>query len=619
MMTSSSSNDVQRLSCHLGIDVGTQGLTALLATDEAVASTDATANTSSKSFRMKVLAIGEASYGFVPGLAKDCYEQNPQDWEDALLKALKQIQTKLVEKKLSVTVRALCVTGQMHGCVMLDCNGNALGTARLWCDARNQSEADELGKLFGERIPKRMTVARYLWSLRQEPFKTNDCVGLTTPAGYLAHRLTMTRASHQMIYNRNGATKSSLDLVLGIGEASGMFPIENGDYRNDLIQAFDDHVRKLFPNRSPNQLPSLRTLLPTVRLAGDGRKSSGEGPLLLNPTLFAKPHGDQSQWSLYEVKDLFETHEGIIEAPLVAPSEGDQPAALVASLVGRHGTISCSFGTSVVANMIGKQVEENKSESIPSSSSSSQVHTFDKFCAVNGQPISMVWLRNGTTFLNEMVDSNGGDFEDLLRQALEAPTDCGGLLALPFIDDEPSMGVTRGGTEMILGPSASKRVAGNVVKASLVSVMFNLYLGCQKVEALEARSNDTNSIDDTSSSPKEIVLTGGLAKTPATGQILANIFDRPVRLLEAADEGGAWGAALLAKYCYDCGCRNSIEEELPPHPDDWLAFLDTIEVQEQRTFSPQKADVGVYRSMLEKYKTLLKLQPQLDKIVNGYD
>jgi len=139
-MTSSSSNDVQRLSCHLGIDVGTQGLTALLATDEAVASTDATANTSSKSFRMKVLAIGEASYGFVPGLAKDCYEQNPQDWEDALLKALKQIQTKLVEKKLSVTVRALCVTGQMHGCVMLDCNGNALGTARLWCDARNQSE-----------------------------------------------------------------------------------------------------------------------------------------------------------------------------------------------------------------------------------------------------------------------------------------------------------------------------------------------------------------------------------------------------------------------------------------------------------------------------------------------
>ena len=172
---------------------------------------------------------------------------------------------------------------------------------------------------------------------------------------------------------------------------------------------------------------------------------------------------------------------------------------------------------------------------------------------------------------------------------------------------------------MILGPSASKRVAGNVVKASLVSVMYNLYLGCQKVEALEARSNDTNNSDDTSSSPKEIVLTGGLAKTPATGQILANIFDRPVRLLEAADEGGAWGASLLAKYCYDCGCqsRNSMEEQLPPHPNDWLAFLDTIEVQEQQTFSPQSSEVGVYRSMLEKYKMLLKLQPQLDKIVNG--
>ena len=140
--------------------------------------------------------------------------------------------------------------------------------------------------------------------------------------------------------------------------------------------------------------------------------------------------------------------------------------------------------------------------------------------------------------------------------------------------------------------------------------MFNLYLGTQQVEQAEAESS---SADDEKGLKREIVLTGGLTKTPETGQILADIFDRPVRLLEAADEGGAWGAALLAKYAGD----SQRPASAPPRPDDWLDFLLTIEAKEQQSFLPNKENVQIYHTMLQKYKKLLELQPQLDNVMNG--
>ena len=446
-------------------------------------------------------------------------------------------------------------------------------------------------------MPKRLTAARFLWSLKHEPHKTQKCVAITTPAGYIAHKLTTTMKVPQ---------EKLPPLVLGVGEASGMFPITgttNCDYQTDWIEAFDGHVRSKFPEFS---VPSLRDLLPKVRTAGDTQNNDRDnGAVFLDTSIF-----DPSGW-LHEVRRIFSGSKKI----LVAPAEGDQPTALAASLIGLHGMISCSFGTSVVANMVGKASETTTNSTTKRSSMSS----VDRFNAVNGQPISMVWLRNGTTYLNRMVDSYGGDFESLLKQAIEAPPDCCGLLALPFLDDEPGLNVSRGGTGMIVGFSSSSRKnddgnhkVGNVIKAAIVSVMFNLYLGTQQVEEAEASVE----IIGSKGSKKEIVLTGGLTKTPETGQILADIFDRPVRLLEAADEGGAWGAALLAKYYHDCEKRND-QSSKPPHPDDWLTFLTTIEAKEQQAFFPHPERVQVYRSMLAKYKKLLELQPQLDRVMNG--
>ena len=118
----------------------------------------------------------------------------------------------------------------------------------------------------------------------------------------------------------------------------------------------------------------------------------------------------------------------------VAPAEGDQPAALAGSLIGNAGMVSCSFGTSVCANSVGDRAFQGVSQSV------------DHFCAPDGKPINMVWLRNGTTFMNSVVEmfglAIGGDrnsgFASVIPQLLESDPDCGGLLALPFMDDEPA-------------------------------------------------------------------------------------------------------------------------------------------------------------------------------------
>ena len=112
---------------YLGIDAGTQGLSVIF-TDEA----------------LKILAHGEGSYDMVPGLAAECYEQQPGDWEHALATAMADLRRKLAASGVEMAVQAIGISGQMHGEVLADELGRSLGPARLWCDGRNEAEGHEL-------------------------------------------------------------------------------------------------------------------------------------------------------------------------------------------------------------------------------------------------------------------------------------------------------------------------------------------------------------------------------------------------------------------------------------------------------------------------------------------
>jgi sugar (pentulose or hexulose) kinase len=505
---------------YLGIDAGTQGLSVIF-TDES----------------LHILATGEGLYDMVPGLAAECYEQHPGDWEQALGMALSDLRKKLSATGIEMDVRGIGISGQMHGEVLADQLGRALGPARLWCDGRNESEGHELTERLGVKCPKRLTAARWLWTIRTQPDKAAQVAHITTPAGWIAFRLTG-------------------QWNLGIGDAAGMFPIDQQtlDYDARLLADFDAVVAKT----AQASVRPLADLLPTVRRVGeDGGTLDAHGAAVL----------------------------GLPTGIPVAPAEGDQPAALAGSLIGRAGMVAMSFGTSVVANSVGDRAFRGIATAI------------DHFCAPDGKPINMVWLRNGTTPMNTVVEmfgkvSNGGrgdGFAAVIPQLLAAADDCGGLLALPFMDDEPGLGVSRGGTACVVGLNAANATPGNVAKAMLLATMFNLRMGS---DLLDAQGYPRN----------EIILSGGLTKTPALGQILADVFNTPVAILDAAAEGTAWGATLMAKYRAD-----ALAGSIP----DWETFLAGHASGSPQRFTPRPASVAAYGRLYDRYRRLVALQGQL--------
>jgi sugar (pentulose or hexulose) kinase len=508
---------------YLGIDIGTQGLSVTFTDQD-----------------LSVIATGEASYDFVGCLDTGCYEQRCEDWDRAIHTAMISLREKIAPSTISI----LCVgiSGQMHGEVLVNKAGEPIQSVRLWCDARNEEEGHELTKAFGCKVPKRATVARFLWTIRNRFAVAVQTAHVTTPAGWVAYRLTG-------------------EFSLGIGDAAGMFPIDGTalDYDFEKLKIFDRLVNN-------SEIPNLKQLLPQIRKAGEGAGLLTEqGAALL----------------------------GIRQIGIrVAAAEGDQVAALAGSLIGNAGTVSCCFGTSVCANVVGDRAFTGVCPAV------------DHFCAADGKPINMVWLRNGTTFLNTIVQSytwnnvnddsltTSDSFSIIMQFMVQAPDDCGGLLALPFMDDEPGLEVSSGGSALIVGWNPTNATVGNVAKAALLSSMFNLLIGC---DVLRDQGFPRN----------EIVLTGGLSKTKECGQILCDVFDTPVSLLSSAEEGCAWGAAVIAKYRY----RRSTDDS---YNGDWATFLDSIAAgMTKDCFVPDPEKVAVYSEMFQRYKQLITLVPEI--------
>ena len=477
--------------CFLGIDAGTQGLSVVL-TDQ----------------QLNVVATGDGGYDMQPGLPDGCYEQTPADWEKALVDAMNDLRGKLTGSgREEFEVLAIGISGQMHGEVLVDGNGNAIRPARLWCDGRNEEEGNELTELLGVKMPKRITAARWLWTTRNLSDVAGQTKKLTTPAGWLSHCLTG-------------------QWLLGIGDASGMFPIDQQtmDYDTEKMKQFDSLV--------PTEFARLKDLLPAIRKAGeDGGMLSKRGAELLS----------------------------LPEGVPVAPAEGDQPAALAGSKIADAGMVSVSYGTSVCANSVGDRAFTGISDAI------------DHFCAVDGKPINMVFLRNGTTFMNTVVgmfaENSRLSFGDLMRQVLDADPDCGGLLAIPFMDDEPGLGVHEGGKASLVNLNESNANAANSIRAALTATILNLKSGM--------------SILDEQGFPRtEIILTGGLSKTPELGQILADITSMTVSLPSGADEGTAVGAAMLAAFRHVVSSGDFIV---------WSEFVSRFREAPTHNFAPENS------------------------------
>jgi sugar (pentulose or hexulose) kinase len=189
----------------------------------------------------------------------------------------------------------------MHGEVLMDENNCVLEQVRLWCNARNAAEGDELTNIFQVKVPKRATRAQFLWTIRHHQNLAEQTQHVTTPAGWMARVL-------KGQYN------------LGSGDAAGMFPVnpQTRDYDTKLLDLYYGLVQA----KNPNVLP-LQQLLPSIRPAGQDAFFFTE----LGASLLGIPYDDMHN----------------LKIP-VAAGEGDQVAALAGSLIGNAGTISYRFG-----------------------------------------------------------------------------------------------------------------------------------------------------------------------------------------------------------------------------------------------------------------------------------
>ena len=388
------------------------------------------------------------------------------------------------------TVGALGVSAMMHGYLAFDDSGQLLVPFRTWRNTSTERAATELTDLLDFAIPLRWSIAHFYQAILDEEPHVARVASLNTLAGYVHQELT-------------GLS------VLGVGDASGMFPIDPAtkDYDARRLEQFDALVADRHPGLR------LARLLPTVLSAGaEAGRLTAEGAALLDATGQLRPG-----------------------APL-CPPEGDAGTGMVATNAVAPRTGNVSVGTSIFAMAVLERPLL-------------QVHPeVDLVTTPAGDPVAMVHCNNGASELDawagvfrefaaaigQPVDADVA-FRAMLHEALSSDADAGGLLAFNYLSGEPITRLAEGRPLVLRSPD-SRLTLGNFVRAQVYAAFATLSLG-MRVLADEGVELDV------------MVAHGGLFRTEGVAQrLLAAAMGTSVAVGRDAGEGGAWGIALLASY-----------------------------------------------------------------------
>ena len=456
-----------------------------------------------------------------------------------------QDMVKDVKEKYGVPVKKLAAIGfsaMMHGYMPFNEAGELLVPFRTWRNTMTEKASEELTELFQYHIPQRWSIAHlYQAMLNQEPH-VKDITFMTTLEGYVHWKLTGEK-------------------VLGVGEGSGMFPIdmEIKNYDPKCLAAFDKLA-------APYGFPwKLEEILPKVLLAGEeaGRLTE-EGAKLLDTT------GELEAGSPF------------------CPPEGDAGTGMVAtnSIAKRTGNVSA--GTSVFSMVV---LEKPLSKVYPE---------IDLVTTPTGNLVAMVHCNNCTSDLNawvnlfkEFAEAMGIQvdmnqlFGTLYHKAMEGDTDCGGLLAYNYFSGEHITGFEEGRPLFVRTPESKFNLA-NFMRVNLFTSLGALKTGMDILLKEEGVRLD------------KILGHGGLFKTKGVGQkLLAGAIDTPVSVMETAGEGGAWGIAVLASYLVNKEAGESLEDYL-----NHKVFAG----QEGEEVQPDTRDVQGFNEFMVRYKAGLAIE-----------
>ncbi|MGN0431505.1 MAG: xylulokinase [Lachnospiraceae bacterium] len=436
-------------------------------------------------------------------------------------------------------------SAMMHGYMAFNAEGKLLVPFRTWRNTMTGEAAEKLTALFAYPIPQRWSIAHlYQAVLNKEPH-VPEIAFLTTLAGYVHWKLTGKK-------------------VLGVGEASGMFPIDihTGKFNEHMIAQFDTLLTDTCPDRVNWKL---KDILPQVLNAGEtAGVLSEEGARLLDVS-------------------------GNLEAGIpLCPPEGDAGTGMVATNSVARCTGNISAGTSVFSMVVLEKELQGVYDKI------------DLVTTPAGDLVAMVHCNNCTSDLNAWVNlfmeclEGMGQTADknelygmLYRKALEGEADCGGLLAYNYVSGEPVTGFMEGRPLFVRTPDAKFNLA-NFMRTHLYTSLGALKSG------MDILTKEENVKID------RLYGHGGLYKTPVVGQrITAAAMNAPVSVMETAGEGGAWGIALLASYMQN----KEPEESLADYLENRV-FAGAQGI----TIEPDAEDVKGFENFMERYEKGLTIE-----------
>ena len=436
-------------------------------------------------------------------------------------------------------ITSIGVSAMMHGYLAFDGNDELVAPFRTWRNTTTGPAADELTKLFNFNIPQRWSVSHLYQAILNKEERLDEIKFMTTPAGYVHWKLTGKK-------------------VLGLGDASGMFPIDSSTMK------FDAEMEKKFNDLlSKNGLPyTIADIFPKILTAGDNAGYlTQEGAQLLDP-------------------------DGDIKAGIpFCPPEGDAGTGMVAtnSVAERTGNISA--GTSIFAMTV---LEGPLKEVHPE---------IDMVTTPDGKPVAMVhcntcstetdeWIRLLKGFTDKLgLDVSMNDLYNVVfSSSLEGEKDAGGLFFFNYFSGEPVVGADKGVPALFRRVDSDFSVA-NVCRSLIFASFSTLCVGMRILDKEGVR------ID-------KMFGHGGLFKTTNAGQrLISGALNVPISLMSTAGEGGPWGMAILAEYMV----RKEEGETLDSFLNGKVFAASSV-----RSVDPDPQDVEGFKKYIEKYVNIFK-------------
>ncbi len=440
-------------------------------------------------------------------------------------------------------VGAIGISAMMHGYLAFDKDGKLLAPFRTWRNTTTEQAASELTKLFGFNIPQRWSISHLYQAMLNKEKHVSEISYITTLSGYVHYLLTGKRE-------------------LGIGDASGMFPVSGNSYDSEMLDKFS----KLTDDYDWD----IRNILPEVKNAGEaGTVLSEAGAKFLDMTGTLKP--------------------GIP----VCPPEGDAGTGMVATNSVAPKTGNVSAGTSIFAMLVLEK---------PLSSLYPQI---DIVATPGGLPVAMVHCNNCCGELDSWVNmfdefatlsgnpiSKSDLYEMLYRNALTGDTDCNGIVSYNYLSGEHVTEVSSG-RPMCFRLPGNKMTLANFMKSQIYSAFATLSIGMETLF-------DTEKV-----SANQFLAHGGLFKVQGVAQqFLADALKTPVSVMSTAGEGGAWGMALLSAYMINGNGKTL---------GDWLND-EVFSSMDITTLNPDSNGASGFENYMKKYKIGLAAEKILGEI-----